>query len=83
MTGHTRRLLARLANDPAVDVRVRAAAGNGGAEIYVSFDGQLGFALPEGDEISVTRAQQPIRLVRAANRNYFEVLRRKLKWGER
>ena len=65
------------------EVRVRAALGNGGAEIYVTFDGQHGFALPDGDEVTVTRAQQSIRLVRAANRNYFEVLRRKLKWGER
>jgi NAD+ kinase len=65
------------------EVRVRAASGNGGAEIYITFDGQHGFALREGEEVSVTRAPNPIRLVRAANRNYFEVLRRKLKWGER
>jgi len=65
------------------EIRVRAASGNAGAEIYVTFDGQHGFALPEGDEIIVTRAQKPIRLVRATARNYFEVLRKKLKWGER
>lgn len=65
------------------EVRVRAASGNAGAEIYVTFDGQRGFPLQEGDEISITRAQQPIRLVRATARNYFEVLRAKLKWGER
>jgi NAD+ kinase len=65
------------------EVRVRAASGNAGAEIYVTFDGQRGFRLPEGDEVSITRAQRPIRLVRAAARNYFEVLRTKLKWGER
>lgn len=65
------------------EVRVRAASGNAGAEIYVTFDGQRGFPLPEGDEVSVTRAKQPIRLVRATARTYFEVLRTKLKWGER
>jgi NAD+ kinase len=65
------------------EVRVRAASGNAGAEIYITFDGQHGFALKDGQEVSVTRAAQPIRLVRAANRNYFEVLRQKLKWGER
>jgi NAD+ kinase len=65
------------------EVRVGAASGNAGAEIYVTFDGQHGFPLHDGDEISVTRADQPIRLVRAATRNYFEVLRKKLKWGER
>ena len=65
------------------EIRVRAAAGNAGAEIYITFDGQHGFALTEGEEVRVTRAARPIRLVSAANRNYFEVLRKKLKWGER
>jgi NAD+ kinase len=65
------------------EVRVRAASGNAGAEIYLTFDGQHGFALKEGEEVRVTRTERPIRLVRAANRNYFEVLRKKLKWGER
>jgi len=65
------------------EVRVRAASGNAGAEIYVTFDGQRGFPLQEGDEISITRAKQPIRLVRATARTYFEVLRAKLKWSER
>jgi NAD+ kinase len=65
------------------EVRVRAASGNAGAEVYITFDGQHGFALQEGEEVRVTRAAKPIRLVRAANRNYFEVLRQKLKWGER
>jgi NAD+ kinase len=65
------------------EVRVRAASGNAGAEVYITFDGQHGFALREGEEVRVTRAAKPIRLVRAANRNYFEVLRQKLKWGER
>jgi NAD+ kinase len=65
------------------EVRIRASSGNAGAEIYVTFDGQHGFPVQEGDEVSVTRASKPIRLVRAANRSYFEVLRKKLKWGER
>ena len=65
------------------EVRVRAAAGNAGAEIYVTFDGQHGFPLPDGAEVVVTRSPKSLRLVRAATRSYFEVLREKLKWGER
>jgi NAD+ kinase len=63
------------------EVRVRAASGNAAAEIYITFDGQHGFGLQEGEEVTITRAPKPIRLVRAANRHYFEVLRQKLKWG--
>jgi NAD+ kinase len=77
-----------LTNRPIVipaerEIRVRAGVANAGAEIYATFDGQHGFALTEGDEVSITRAPKPIRLIRSANRNYFEVLREKLKWGER
>ena len=63
------------------EVRVRALSGADAAEAYLTYDGQHGFALPRGEEVIVTRAAKPIRLVRAANRNYFEVLRKKLQWG--
>jgi NAD+ kinase len=52
-------------------------------EVFVTFDGQNGFELQAGDEILVARAPQPLRLVKPATRSYFEVLRTKLKWGER
>ncbi len=52
-------------------------------EVFVTFDGQAGFQLQAGDEITVRRAEQPLRLIRPSTRSYFEVLRTKLKWGER
>jgi NAD+ kinase len=52
-------------------------------EAFVTFDGQAGFQLQIGDEIEVRRAEQPLRLIRSSTRSYFEVLRTKLKWGER
>jgi len=76
-----------LTNRPIVipaarEVRVRSSKGNN-AEVYVTFDGQYGFPLASNEEVSITRAKRPLRLVRAAARSYFEVLREKLKWGER
>ena len=53
------------------------------AEAFASFDGQLSVALQEGDAIVVERSPRPLRLVRAESRDYFAVLREKLKWGER
>jgi NAD+ kinase len=67
----------------AREVRVRAASGNAGAEMFVTFDGQYGCLIAEGDEVIITRAPKPIRLISSATRNYFEVLRKKLKWFER
>jgi NAD+ kinase len=67
----------------AREVRVRAASGDSGGEMYVTFDGQYGCPLHEADEVRITRAPRPIRLISSAARNYFEVLRKKLKWFER
>jgi len=52
-------------------------------ELYVTFDGQAGFQLCAGDEIRICRAELPMHLIRPSTRSYFEVLRQKLKWGER
>ena len=77
-----------LTNRPIVipadrEVRVKSAGTNAGDEVFVTVDGQTGFALHEGDAIAITRAERPIRLIRATSRSYFEVLRQKLKWNER
>jgi NAD+ kinase len=53
------------------------------ADIFVTFDGQAGFQAEPGDEIRVCRADCMLRLIRPSTRSYFEVLREKLKWGER
>jgi NAD+ kinase len=52
-------------------------------EVFVTFDGQAGFQVQAGDEIHICRAAEPLRLIRPSTRSYFEVLREKLKWGER
>jgi NAD+ kinase len=77
-----------LSNRPIVvpagrDVRVAVSRENGGAEVYVTFDGQTGAPLDAGDEVTIRRAPRNVKLVRASARTYFEVLRQKLKWGER
>ena len=52
-------------------------------EIVFTLDGQSTFPVHAGDEIAVARALKPLRLIRPTTRSYFEVLRTKLKWGER
>ena len=52
-------------------------------EIVFTLDGQATCPIHAGDEIIVGRAPRPLRLVRPSTRSYFEVLRTKLKWGER
>jgi NAD+ kinase len=52
-------------------------------DMFVTYDGQKGYKLRRGDAVRVQRAKQMLRLVKAPARTYFEVLREKLKWGER
>jgi NAD+ kinase len=54
-----------------------------GDEAYVTFDGQRGEALDNGDAVHVTRSAHALRLVRVAPRSYYAVLREKLRWTER
>lgn len=56
---------------------------NGSDEVFVTYDGQSGYPLRNGDVVRVCRSEQALRIVRAPQRSYFEVLREKLKWGER
>jgi NAD+ kinase len=77
-----------LTNRPIVipasaELRVEPAQGASNDELYVTIDGQFGHPLQAGEVVFVHRAERPLRLVRAATRTYFDVLREKLKWSER
>ncbi len=50
-------------------------------EVYVTFDGQSGLKLQGGDVVTVSAAPQTMKLVKASTRDYFALLREKLKWG--
>ncbi|MBN2808167.1 MAG: NAD(+)/NADH kinase [Deltaproteobacteria bacterium] len=52
-------------------------------DVFLTLDGQVGFSLQPLDRVTITRAGHDIKLVRSPSKTYFEVLRNKLKWGER
>ena len=51
-------------------------------EIFLTLDGQEGLPIGERDRVCVRKSDQPVLLVQSPNKNYFDVLRNKLKWGE-
>jgi NAD+ kinase len=51
--------------------------------VYLTVDGQVGLALKGEDRILVRKSSSTIQLVESANKNFFDILRQKLKWGER
>jgi NAD+ kinase len=50
---------------------------------YMTIDGQVGEILETGDRIVCRRSEHSISLVRPPDMMFFDVLREKLKWGER
>jgi len=50
-------------------------------EVALTLDGQVGFSLQARDRILIRKSNTAFNLVQPPNRNYFEVLRNKLKWG--
>jgi len=74
-----------LTNRPIVipnDVHVEAVLKTREEGTTVTFDGQVGFSLRHEDVVEIWTADSKIKLIRSPQRNYYEVLRRKLKWGE-
>jgi NAD+ kinase len=51
-------------------------------EIFLTLDGQEGLPIGERDRVCVRKSDHPVLLVQSPNKNYFDVLRSKLKWGE-
>jgi NAD+ kinase len=64
-------------------VEVRPYGDANDDQIYATYDGQSGYPLQRGDHVRVRRSERRLSLVKAPGRNYFDVLREKLKWGER
>ena len=54
-----------------------------GGEVQLTVDGQHGDRLEDGDRERVQRSAHPAHLLVAPLRSRFEVLRNKLRWGER
>ena len=49
--------------------------------VVLSLDGQIGHQMDVGDRIVIRKSRTTFNLVHPSNRNYFDVLRNKLKWG--
>jgi NAD+ kinase len=52
-------------------------------EVWLTLDGQQGFPLSIKDVVRIERCADPVYLITDRDRSYFQVLNRKLKWGER
>ena len=64
-------------SDAMIGVRL-----DSGADGFLSIDGQVGMPVVQGDLIVCRKARYKVKLLRM-RRSFFEVLRSKLRWGQR
>jgi NAD+ kinase len=49
--------------------------------VVLTLDGQTGYPMRARDRVRIRKSSTTFNIVQPANRNYFDVLRNKLKWG--
>jgi NAD+ kinase len=64
------------------DTFVLEASIRNGENIYLTLDGQEGFSLKVNDKVRIKKADYKTKFLVLHDRDYFQILRRKLKWGE-
>jgi NAD+ kinase len=69
-----------LASSCEITIRVQDARGG---EVHLTVDGQVGRELAERDRVTVRRSEWPAQILVPKDRNRFEVMRTKLRWGAR
>ncbi len=75
-----------LTNRPIIlpeGVTAKAVLASREEKVLLTIDGQIGFPLEYGDEVVVRKSPYTASLIKSPSKGYFEILRTKLKWGER
>ncbi len=75
-----------LTNRPLVlpdDAKIELTLKSHSDGVFLSPDGQVGYTLMTGDSVEVEKSPYVATLFRAGGRDHFDILRSKLKWGER
>ena len=73
-----------LTNRPIVlpgDVLIEMTLKSQQDEVQLTVDGQVGLRLDLGDRVTVRKSRHTVQLIAPGDKNYFDVLRGKLKWG--
>lgn len=75
-----------LTNRPIVvpsNAAIRVTLRSFGDTVILIPDGQQGLRLNNGDKVEARDYGLPVSLIKLPSRSYYEILREKLKWGER
>jgi len=64
------------------DTKISVELISGDDDLQLTVDGQRGCLLKVGDIVEIERSRHPVKLVRLPDYSFFNVLRRKLHWGD-
>ncbi|MFN2498367.1 MAG: NAD(+)/NADH kinase [Pyrinomonadaceae bacterium] len=64
-------------DDAVIELRLKTDK----EDVALTLDGQVGFPLKVDDQVVIRKSKTTFNLVQPMNRNYFDVLRDKLRWG--
>ena len=64
-------------DDSIIELRLKTER----EDVALTLDGQVGFPLQVEDRVVIRKSNTTFNLVQPMNRNYFDVLRDKLRWG--
>ena len=73
-----------LSNRPLVvpdDATIELLMKTDQEDVSLTLDGQVGFPLRVDDRVVIRKSRTTFNLIQPSNRNYFDVLRDKLRWG--
>jgi NAD+ kinase len=73
-----------LSNRPIVvpdDAEIELLLKTDNEEVALTLDGQVGHPLKVEDRVAIRKSRTTFNLIQPMNRNYFDVLRDKLRWG--
>ena len=51
-------------------------------DVHMDIDGKMNYKIEEKDVIEATLSTKTLTLIKPENRDYFKILREKLKWGD-
>jgi NAD+ kinase len=75
-----------LTNRPIVlpdNVTIEIVLRSRNEDVFLTIDGQVGFSLRQNDIVEVKKSEYKARFFLPCERDYYQILRTKLKWGER
>ncbi|MGW8303317.1 MAG: NAD(+)/NADH kinase [Desulfobacterales bacterium] len=63
----------------SANIKIRLTKGS--SDIILTFDGQKGLEIDDRDQIVIQKGPHPIQLITLPDRQYFDILKNKLKWS--